>query len=118
MPRGRPRKCGLIRNFFSFNGDLQISTRTICKKDIPGNHLGNLTKHVLQYHRAVYNEFADEEDFAERDAELPKKRKITVEYDPAEVQKSWLDLIVKEGRPFVIFDSQALKSTDIRGPGN
>ena len=109
MPRGRPRKTGLIRNFFSFNNDQQISTCNVCAKEIHGDHLGNLTKHVFQHHRSVYDEFAAEEDFAERDAAPPKKRKITVEYDPAEVQSDWLDLIVKEGRPFVILDSKALK---------
>ncbi|KAG4074606.1 hypothetical protein HA402_004477 [Bradysia odoriphaga] len=91
-------------------GCMTISTCNICKKEIPGDHLGNLTKHVFQHHRAVYDEYADEEDFVERDAVPPKKRKITVEYDPAEVQNDWLNLIVKEGRPFVILDSQALKN--------
>lgn len=33
----------------------------------------------------------------------PKKMKITVQYDPEEIKNAWLDLIVKESRPFAIF---------------
>lgn len=110
IARGRRKKCGLIRSFFTYDYDAKISTCQICRKEVPGDHLGNLTKHVLKHHRAVYDEYEGEEDFDEQDAVPLKKRKITLEYDPTEVENYWLDLVVKEGRPFVILDSKALRT--------
>lgn len=110
MARGRRKKGALIRSFFSYDRDDDFSTCQICRHKVPGDHLGNLTKHVLQHHRAIYEEYDAEEDFADQVAAPAKKRKITLEYDPTEVENAWLDLIVKEGRPFVILDSEALKT--------
>lgn len=110
MARGRRKKGALIRSFFSYDGDGKVSTCRVCRKDVPGDHLGNLTKHVLQHHRATYEEYENNEDFNEQEFEPPAKRRITLEYDTAEVQNAWIDLIVKEGRPLVILDSKALRT--------
>lgn len=110
MARGRLKRCGLIRSFFTYNEESKVSVCQICRKEVPGDHLGNLTKHVVKHHRAIYDEYEGEENLDTRDAVPPKRRKITVEYDSTEVENWWLDLIVKEGRPFVIFDSKALRN--------
>lgn len=109
MARGRRKKRCLIRSFFVYDENTKVSTCQICQHQIPGDHLGNLTKHVLPKHRALYDEYDDEEDL-EVHVVPTKKRKITLEYDPVEVSNAWLNLIVKEGRPFTILDSEALKT--------
>lgn len=51
-----------------------------------------------------------EEELDEEIIQPSKKRKIVIEYDAGEVEVAWLNLIVKEGRPFTILDSKSLRA--------
>lgn len=110
MGRGRRKVAGGIRNVFDYNSETNKSTCKICDEIIPGDHLNNLRKHLSKKHPEVYETLDRSEDDGGEEEPPAKKRKISVEYDPSAVEKAWLDLIVKEGRPFVMLDSEALRT--------
>lgn len=110
MARGRRKEGAVIRSFFLYNNASDVSKCHVCGKDVPGNHLGNLTKHIITRHRSTYDEYKDCYDSEVQNPSPPKKKRVTLELDPAEVENAWIDLIVKEGRPLVILDSKALRT--------
>lgn len=110
MPRGRRKKPGGARSVFDYLEEENVSKCKICEAKVPGQHLGNLKKHLKINHAEFYNEM-DQNDELDEEIVLPaKRRKISVEYDTNEVEDAWLNLIVKEGRPFTILDSPSLRS--------
>lgn len=62
------------------------------------------------HHAEFYNNMDENDDLNDEIQLAAKKRKIVLEYDPKEVEDEWLNLIVKEGRPFKILDSEALRT--------
>lgn len=111
MARGRRKKPSKVRSVFEYLNEEDVSKCRICGYKVPGDHLGNLKSHLMKRHDEFYKEM-DKNDDLEEDVLPPpaKKRKIVLEYDPGEVEDAWLDLIVKEGRPFTILDSKSLRT--------
>lgn len=112
MARGRRKKPCAVRTCFNFLDDIKVSKCKICGFEVPGQHLGNLKKHLIANHTEFYNEIDRNVEVDDDNFESPpvKKRKITVEFDTQEVEEAWLNLVVKEGRPFTMLDSPALRT--------
>lgn len=103
---GRKRKLKGVRDVFAFNQEANSSSCLICDKKINGNHLGNLTHHLKQHHPDTLKNL-DENPAPKEPPE--KKVKITLEYSPKEVLDAWCNLVIHEGRPFVLLDSKNLR---------
>lgn len=110
MPRGRRKKPGGARTVFEYLADEDVSKCRICGTKVPGQHLGNLKKHLKLKHAEFYENMDDDEELDDELVQPSKKRKIVVEYDAGEVEEAWLNLVVKEGRPFTILDSKSLQT--------
>lgn len=105
---GRRKRLDGVREVYIIDADEKNSKCSVCSKNIPVAHLGNLRNHLANSHPDVLEQV--EIDIKQLTEEPPaKKQKICVEYDPADTVEALLDLIVKEGRPFTTLDSPALK---------
>lgn len=105
---GRRKRLNGVREVYEIEADGSKSKCSVCSQIVPGSHLGNLRNHLTIKHPDVLQDLeADNDALPEEPA--AKKQKITLVYDPNDVIESWLDLVVKEGRPFTTLDSPALK---------
>lgn len=110
MARGRRKKPGGARSAFEYLEEENVSKCKICSVKVPGQHLGNLKKHLQLKHEDFYNGMDEDDELDDETIQPAKKRKIVVEYDAGEVEEAWLNLVVKEGRPFTILDSKSLRA--------
>jgi len=105
---GRRKRMNGVREVFDIEADGTKSKCSVCSQIVPGSHLGNLRNHLTIKHPDVLQELETDND-AMPEEPAPKKQKITLVYDPNDIIESWLDLVVKEGRPFTTLDSPALR---------
>ncbi len=104
---GRKKVEAGVRELYEFDEKTNKSSCLICDFSTNGSHLGNLRKHLIRNHADVFKEIEDATP--ENDEPVRKKIKITVEYDPIELLDAWINLVIKEGRPFCILNSQSLR---------
>lgn len=103
---GRKRKIKGVRDVFVFDQVANWSCCLICDKKINGDHLGNLKNHLKQHHPDALKTL----DESPAPKEPPEKKiKITLEYSPKEVMDAWCNVVIHEGRPFVLLDSKYLR---------
>lgn len=106
LEMGRKRKRNGIRDVYNYDSETRKSTCLVCGKNVNGDHLGNLTGHLKNEHKSVYEDLDLNPEVIEPQR---KKAKITLEFDPKEVLDAWVNLVIEEGRPFVLLDSPSLR---------
>lgn len=103
---GRKKKRNGVRDVYNYDTETRKSTCLICEKVVNGDHLGNLTGHLKSEHKTVFEDLDLSPDIIEPQR---KKVKISIEYDPVEILDAWINLVIEEGRPFVLLDSKNLR---------
>lgn len=101
---GRAKK-QQIREIFEFDGHNSICKQQNCTVVLKGDHHGNLYRHISKMHREILDEMESEASNTPQ-----KKRKIQIEICEEGMVKAMVDLIAKEGTPFSLLDSDALRT--------
>lgn len=105
---GRKRHVDRARDAFKYDREKNQSICLICEHKVPGDHLGNIEKHLQRKHPVEFSTIRDSD--IESIEPPAKKSKIVIEYDKQELLDAWLDLVTVEGRPFSLLDSKSLRS--------
>lgn len=98
-----------VREAFEFDEKENTSKCMLCSKSIAGKHLGNMKAHLKRKHKDIVSEICNPHEELQEE-QVEKKCKISLQYDKTEVLDAWLNLVIKEGRPFCVLDSECLRT--------